>query len=118
MKKDVLTILVVDDEAPLREMYSMFIAGLGHVVATAASGDIAFGMCKTYDYDAVLADLNMFGINGIELSRLLAEKDGRRPTFILMSTDEVSPEKAGEHVDHILRKPFSRAVLGEKLQEL
>jgi len=60
-------VLVVDDDQDLRETVSDLLKDRGHQVTTAANGTEAFARLKEADYAAVLTDLRMKGIEGLEL---------------------------------------------------
>lgn len=60
-------ILVVDDDADMRELAYDMLKDRGHQVTTAASGDEALRQLSEGDYGAVLTDLRMKGMQGTEL---------------------------------------------------
>ncbi len=62
-------ILVVDDEASLRELLTILFEMEGYVVRTAASGEEAVDLLDPWAPDLILTDLNMPGMNGRDLLR-------------------------------------------------
>jgi len=67
-------ILVVDDEAAIREVLIEFLSGHGYAVQGAADGSEGLKMARTLKPQVVLLDIAMPGINGIEtLKRLRLE---------------------------------------------
>jgi len=64
-------ILLVDDEAPILNMMSRAFKRAGYEVATAASAEQALEMIKTYKYMVFFLDLNLPGMNGIDLCRII-----------------------------------------------
>ena len=60
-------ILVVDDDADMREMVHDMLKDRGHQVTTASSGQEALRLLGEGDYAVVLSDLRMKGMQGIEL---------------------------------------------------
>lgn len=62
-------ILVVDDEAPIREMMTRAFTRAGYKVEVAESAEEAMDLIKTYKYLVFFLDLNLPGMNGIELCR-------------------------------------------------
>jgi CheY-like chemotaxis protein len=66
-------ILVVDDEAPIREMMAMFFTRAGYSVQTAQNAEEALALMKAYKYPVFFLDLNLPGMNGIELCRVIRE---------------------------------------------
>ena len=66
-----LTILAIDDDPIQREFCSVYLATPTVTVVTAGSADEALEILPTRDFDAVLSDVDMPGMNGIELVRHL-----------------------------------------------
>jgi CheY-like chemotaxis protein len=64
-------ILVVDDEAPIRSMMALAFTKAGYEVQTAASAEEALDLIETYKYLVFFLDLNLPGMNGIDLCRLI-----------------------------------------------
>ncbi|AGW13607.1 putative two-component hybrid sensor and regulator [Megalodesulfovibrio gigas DSM 1382 = ATCC 19364] len=60
-------VLIVDDEAPIREVLELSVADLGYAVQTAAHGEAALAACETFGPGIVLTDIKMPGMDGIEL---------------------------------------------------
>jgi two-component system response regulator AtoC len=66
-------VLVVDDEAGIREFLSEALADDDHEVASAASGEAAWARLEREGFDLVLTDLSMPGMDGLELLRRVRE---------------------------------------------
>jgi CheY-like chemotaxis protein len=64
-------ILVVDDEEAIRTMMTRAFTKAGYEVQTAASAEEALDLIKTYKYLVFFLDLNLPGMNGIDLCRLI-----------------------------------------------
>jgi len=62
-------ILVVDDEASVRELFSAVFIEADYEVITAEGGAEALNILKLEDIDVIFLDLKLFGMNGIELCR-------------------------------------------------
>ncbi len=60
-------ILVVDDHEEFRRGVSQFLRRVGHEVDEAANGLLAMRIMEEHPVDLVLTDINMPGMNGIEL---------------------------------------------------
>jgi putative two-component system response regulator len=67
-------ILVVDDEDLVRDMILQGVKQAGYSCITAGNGDEALSLMETNQVDIVIADINMPGINGIELTKIIKEK--------------------------------------------
>lgn len=60
-------ILVVDDEASVRDLFQSFFTEMGYDVLLAEGGQEALVVLKLHDIDVIFIDLKLFGMNGIEL---------------------------------------------------
>lgn len=67
-------ILVVDDEASIRELFSQFFRQHGFIVQTAESGEAALEIASKEPAHVFLLDLNLPGMNGLELCRELRHR--------------------------------------------
>lgn len=88
------TILVVDDEAFVRELLSGFLSTLGCTVHEAASGEEGVRMATERRYDIVLTDIKMPGITGIEVLERVKAIDSS--TQVVVITGYGSVESAVE----------------------
>jgi len=77
-------ILVVDDEAPMREALNDWLMEDGYEVGLAESGKNAIAMVMEKGWDVILLDLKMPGMDGIETLRQLKGKDVDTDAEILM----------------------------------
>ena len=104
-----LRILTVDDERTLRESCKMFLESEGYRVETAGRGEEALDLVRRREYDIVLIDLHMSGINGMDLLEACLKK--RPDTLAIIMTGNASVQssiaalRAGAW--DYLPKPFS-----------
>lgn len=89
-------ILIVDDSASMRNMVSATLQSAGHQVKDASDGQQALTQAKTGRFDAVITDLNMPVMNGIELVKNLRLLPDYKYTPILLLTTESSSDKKTE----------------------
>src|SRR5437762_947188 len=113
-------ILLVDDEPANLLAMEAVLQGLGEPIVRAASGEEAMRRLRDRDFAAVLLDLRMPGMDGIETARLIRAQKRSRETPILFMTADASEIWAGEAyslgaVDFIV-KPFRTAPLLSKLR--
>jgi CheY-like chemotaxis protein len=82
-----VTVLVVDDDLPFRQMATKLLSGLGYiVVGQAGDGAQALAECARVRPDAALVDVNLPDTDGFTLARALARCHAR-PRVLLTSTD-------------------------------
>ena len=87
-----ISILIVDDEESVRDsLYNWFIED-GYRVATAESAKGALSLLESDQFDIVLADIKMPGMDGLEMLRLI--KTLRQETVVIMMTAFATVETA------------------------
>ena len=59
-------ILIVDDEASVRELFAGVFGDEGYEVISAEDGNAALNILKDDDIDVIFLDLKLFGMNGID----------------------------------------------------
>jgi len=109
------TILLADDEAPLRMVLYRFLKARGYEVLAAADGFEALRMSQEYPgiLDLLIADIQMPGMDGQELARRLKEA---RPA---LKTIFISGYAGGISVQEpFLMKPFRFAALLKIIREM
>ncbi|MFA5810360.1 MAG: ATP-binding protein, partial [Thermoleophilia bacterium] len=115
-------ILLVDDEAAIRQVLTETLRRAGHEVETAINGEVALKMLKQKHYDCVVSDVKMPGMDGPELHQAVRAMDPKAAgTFIFISGDTVSQETSSylETVDNpTLAKPFEPGELERALQKM
>ncbi len=101
-------LLVVDDEATVTDLLREFLVSLGYEVEVASSGDAAVARIPVFRPDVVLSDLNMAGLNGLEVMRFSRQAD--EETVVILITGETTTAVAIDAMrqgayDYII-KPF------------
>lgn len=89
-------ILTVDDSKTMRDMVSFTLKGQGFDVIEAEDGKHAITVLNNQPVDAIVTDLNMPNMNGIELIKNLREMPAYKFTPILMLTTEMDETKKAE----------------------
>ncbi len=87
------TVMTVDDSASMRQMVSLVLQGGGYAVVEAVDGLDALSKLRGQDLHLVLADINMPGMDGIELTRQVRAKADYKFVPIVLLTTESDPEK-------------------------
>ncbi len=113
-------LLVVDDDAALREALALVLDLNGFDVTTAADGREAMRTLSTARPDAVVLDVLMPGLDGLEVCRRIRASGNRTPVLMLTARAEVSERVAGLEAgaDDYLAKPFAREELIARLRAL
>jgi two-component system chemotaxis response regulator CheY len=118
----VARILVVDDSTTMRQMVSFTLTDAGHEVTEAADGNKALAEAKGKKFDLVITDVNMPGMNGIDLVKSLRALDEFKFTPILVLTTESGQDvkSRGREVGATgwIVKPFSPEVLIQTLRKV
>lgn len=112
-------ILVVDDEALLREMIAEELAANGASVATAENGAVAFDLIKQSPFDAVISDMRMPGGDGTSLFRNIKLNLERQPKLFLCSGFNQHAESDIQDlgVIKVFRKPFEWAEIIDSISD-
>ena len=116
-----MKILVVDDERAVRESLRRALELEGYAVGLAEDGEQALEQLNgTADTDAVILDVLMPGIDGLEVCRRLREQHNPVPVLMLTARAEVDSRVAGldAGADDYLPKPFALAELLARLRAL
>lgn len=118
MNQDSGSLLIVDDERSIRVSLRTVLANFGFEVVEAARGEEALSLVRTAQFDAVLLDINMPGMGGIEVCRLMRKVAPRLP--ILMLTVQGSEDRKVEALDagadDYITKPFQLRELTARLR--
>ncbi len=122
MNKD-MKILVVDDFSTMRRIIKNLIRDLGFTNVTEADdGTSALPMLEKGNYDFLVTDWNMPGMQGIDLLKAIREDPELAALPILMVTAEAKKEQiiaavqAG--VNGYILKPFTAQTLKEKIDKI
>jgi len=115
-----MRLLVVDDDPSVREALALVLDLNGFEVATAADGREAIRTLAAGSPDAVILDVLMPDIDGLEVCRRLRATGDRTPVLMLTARAEVSERVAGLEAgaDDYLAKPFAREELIARLRAL
>jgi two-component system KDP operon response regulator KdpE len=111
-------ILIVDDEMSIRRALHATLNKLGFKTVEAARGEEAISLVRTNLFDAVLLDINMPGMTGIETCRAMRRQFPRIPILMLTvrdsEDDKVEALDAG--ADDYVTKPFQLRELTARIR--
>ncbi|MGH7048622.1 MAG: response regulator [Stellaceae bacterium] len=112
-------LLIVDDDARLRELLRRYLAENGFRVTTAADAGEARAMLSSFTFDLVVLDVMMPGESGLALTRQLS-REGRVPVLLLTAMAEPEDRVNGleQGADDYLSKPFEPRELVLRMRNL
>ncbi|HEY2398659.1 MAG TPA: response regulator transcription factor [Solirubrobacteraceae bacterium] len=115
-----MRLLVVDDDPAVREALALVLDLNGFDVSTAVDGREAIRTLEVESHDAVVLDVLMPGLDGLEVCRRLRAAGDRTPVLMLTARSEVSERVEGLEAgaDDYLAKPFAREELIARLRAL
>jgi DNA-binding response OmpR family regulator len=101
-------ILIAEDEARLASFLEKGLRSNGFVTTVASDGPTALALASDDDFDLLILDLGLPGLDGMTILRTLRAQGRRLPVVILSARDDVADKVAGlEHgADDYVPKPF------------
>lgn len=114
------TILLVEDEEPVRLFSARALREKGYKILEASSGEEALLIADKEQFDLLVTDVIMPKMDGPTLSKLLKEKfAGLKTIFISGYTEETFRQDASQNADiHFLQKPFTLRDLAVKVKKV
>ena len=115
-----MRMLIVEDEPRMAGLLQRGFRDEGYAVDIAADGTDGLWMGTENDYDIVILDVMLPGIDGFEVCRQLRERDRWAPVLMLTARDTVDDRVHGLDVgaDDYAMKPFSFAELAARVRAL
>jgi len=115
-----MRILVADDEAKIAQFIRKGLKEEGYAVDVASDGDEALNLALHEDYDAVVLDIMLPGIDGIGVLKKLRATRPDLPVMLVSARDQVSDKVRGldAGADDYLTKPFAFEELLARLRAL
>ena len=118
-----MKILIVDDFSTMRRIIKNLLRDLGfNNTQEADDGSTALPMLQKGDFDFVVTDWNMPGMQGIDLLKAIRADDSLKHLPVIMVTAEAKREQiiaaAQAGVNGYVVKPFTAATLKEKLDKI
>ena len=113
-----MRVLVVEDEARLMELLRKGLGEEGHSVISSSEGNDALELALAGQFDAILLDVMLPGINGFEITRRLRSNGNETPILMLTARDAEQDIIRGLDfgADDYLTKPFSFSELLARLR--
>jgi DNA-binding response OmpR family regulator len=111
-------ILVVDDEAHIRMLYSEELAEDGYEVITAENGLGLLDRIEGEKPDVVILDIKMVDYNGLDLLQDIRNKYYDLPVILCSAYDTFKDDMKSIAADHYVVKSFDLAELKQKISEV
>ena len=115
-----MRVLIVEDHLKMASLIRRGLRKEGMAADVAGNGEDALGRAQATEYDAIILDLMLPGIDGFEVCRRLRKAGVWTPILMLTARDSVRDRVAGLDggADDYLTKPFSYAELLARLRAL
>jgi two-component system KDP operon response regulator KdpE len=112
------TVLIVDDERSIRLSLRTILSSLGFVIIEAARGEEAVALARTAQFDAVLLDINMPGMSGVEVCKVMRKYSPMLPIVMLTvrGSEGHKVEALDAGADDYITKPFQLRELIARLR--
>ncbi len=110
-------VLVVDDEAPVRRLVCDVLGERGYQTHSCESGEQALAALAAQKFDAIISDLRMSGLSGLDLLKEVAARHRHTAFIMITGVDEtrVGIEAMKQGAADYLVKPFDMQALGHSL---
>jgi len=114
------TVLVVEDDAAVREALERALGFEGYTVETARDGAVALSMLRDHEYGLIVLDVMMPHLDGLETCRRIRASGDRVPILMLTARTAVDDRVEGldAGADDYLAKPFSLDELLARMRAL
>ena len=115
-----MRILVVDDEVRLTRHVSSALVEAGHDPLVAHDGETAIGIAEEKQFDLIVLDVGLPGMNGFEVLKMLRGRHNTSRVIMLTARGEVTDRVSGLELgaDDYLAKPFAMQELIARVRAL
>ncbi|MGO4776527.1 response regulator transcription factor, partial [Lysobacter sp. 2RAB21] len=112
--------LVVEDDASVAEVIAGLLRAQGHRVSHVANGLAALAETATAPFDLAMLDLDLPGINGLDLARQLRAQGFTQPLIAVTARADADaePQAQAAGFDRFLRKPITGAMLADTIDSV
>jgi len=120
LQRELVKLLVVEDEPRMLELLRRGLTEDGHNVTCASDGSEGWELAQAYEFDAVVLDVMLPKMNGVELAKRLRKERIATPVLMLTAKDSVPDIVRGldAGADDYLTKPFSFNELMARLRAI
>ena len=113
-------ILVADDEQEIRSLLDDFLKDEGYEVVLAADGEQALQLAEIENPQAIIMDIKMPGLDGIEVCKRLKEKEQTKfiPVIIITGFEDNKLNALDMGADDFVNKPFDMVELSIRVKSV
>ena len=115
-----MKVLIAEDDPSSRRLLERFACSLGHEVCVTADGEGAWSRFEAGDFNFVLTDWIMPGLDGLELCRRIRTAERHNYVYVIVVTSHDSPEELSlvmsAGADDLLAKPLDRRALQGRMR--
>lgn len=113
-------ILLVEDEQKIADTLKMGLTEDGYYVETAYDGNIGWKLFQQHNYDLIVLDINLPGVNGYELCKMMRNRNANVPIIMLTALGSLNDKIEGydSGADDYIIKPFEFKELLMKIRVL
>ncbi|MEL7474009.1 MAG: response regulator [Planctomycetota bacterium] len=115
------TVWLIDDELPIRSVLSRRFESMGYTTHTAASAEQGLELLEHGLPDAIVVDLQMPGMTGVEFAMRLSERVDRSPPILLLTARShlaAEDELRTAGIRRVMVKPFSAREIVREIELL
>ncbi len=115
-----MRLLVVEDENDLRDVVAEYLTAAGYEVESAENGMLGFEKALSGNYDAIIMDIMMPVMNGLEALEQMRQNDVISPILLLTAKSELDDKVQGLNLgaDDYLTKPFAMKELLARVRSM
>ncbi|MEO9069383.1 MAG: response regulator, partial [Ginsengibacter sp.] len=113
-------ILIVEDEKKIADTLKFGLDEVGFNVEVAYDGKLGYHLFRANDFDLIVLDINLPGINGYDLCKLIRNQNQHIPVLMLTSMSALNDKIEGYEsgADDYMTKPFEFKELLLKIKSL
>ncbi len=115
-----MKILIIEDEVEILNTVKEFLESEKFLIETAMTFETGLEKALTYRYDCILLDIMLPGGTGLDILKILNEKEIKQPVLILSAKDAVEDKVLGLEIgaDDYLAKPFHLSELLARVKSI
>ena len=115
-----MRVLLIEDDKPIALSIELMLKSESFYVDKTDLGEEGIELCKLYDYDIILLDLNLPDMSGYDVLRKVRIAKVKTPTLILSALDGVEDKVKGliDGADDYMTKPFHKDELVARIQAI